>query len=337
MISIKSTLQRCIEMSKPYKLTWNYGSPREYLRLHEKFEMPPLIISCAITGGWQGKEANPNMPETPEEQAKAAFGAYEAGASIVHIHARDPKKGYAEPIGDKDIYLDINKRVRELCPDIIINNTTGGGPNMSIEERLRAAYAKPEMCSLNMGTLTMRGVNKARKPPLTGRDEDEHIESVFKNTYSDTEKFAQTMLERNIKPEMETFNDGNWFLIQNLIDKQLLKPPYWVCLVLGMQSATQATPWHLLNQTTFAPPDTIFNIIGIGVHQVPLTTLAMILGMHVRVGMEDNVYYARGAKVESNAQLVERAARIAKELNRPVATPTEAREMLGISKTPSNY
>jgi 3-keto-5-aminohexanoate cleavage enzyme len=337
MISIKSTLQRCIEMSKPYKLTWDYGSPREYLRLHEKFEMPPLIISCAITGGWQGKEANPNMPETPEEQAKAAFGAYEAGASVVHIHARDPKKGYAEPIGDKDIYHDINKRVRELCPDIIINNTTGGGPNMSIEDRLQAAYAKPEMCSLNMGTLTMRGVNKARKPPLTGRDQDEHIESVFKNTYSDTERFAKSMLELNIKPEMETFNDGNWYLIQNLIDKQLLKPPYWVCLVLGMQGATQPTPWHLLNQTTFAPPDTMFNIIGIGVHQVPLTTLAMILGMHVRVGMEDNVYYARGAKVESNAQLVERAARIAKELNRPVATPTEAREMFGISKTPSKY
>jgi 3-keto-5-aminohexanoate cleavage enzyme len=324
-------------MSKPYKLTWDYGSPREYLRLHEKFEMPPLIISCAITGGWQGKEANPNMPETPEEQAKAAFGAYEAGASVVHIHARDPKKGYAEPIGDKDIYHDINKRVRELCPDIIINNTTGGGPNMSIEDRLQAAYAKPEMCSLNMGTLTMRGVNKARKPPLTGRDQDEHIESVFKNTYSDTERFAKSMLELNIKPEMETFNDGNWYLIQNLIDKQLLKPPYWVCLVLGMQGATQPTPWHLLNQTTFAPPDTMFNIIGIGVHQVPLTTLAMILGMHVRVGMEDNVYYARGAKVESNAQLVERAARIAKELNRPVATPTEAREMFGISKTPSKY
>jgi 3-keto-5-aminohexanoate cleavage enzyme len=324
-------------MSKPYKLTWDYGSPREYLRLHEKFEMPPLIISCAITGGWQGKEANPNMPETPEEQAKAAFGAYEAGASVVHIHARDPKKGYAEPIGDKDIYHDINKRVRELCPDIIINNTTGGGPTMSIEDRLQAAYAKPEMCSLNMGTLTMRGVNKARKPPLTGRDQDEYIESVFKNTYSDTERFAKSMLELDIKPEMETFNDGNWYLIQNLIDKQLLKPPYWVCLVLGMQGATQPTPWHLLNQTTFAPPDTMFNIIGIGVHQVPLTTLAMILGMHVRVGMEDNVYYARGAKVESNAQLVERAARIAKELNRPVATPTEAREMFGISKTPSKY
>lgn len=324
-------------MSKPYKLTWDYGNPREYLKLYEKFEMPPLIISCAITGGWQGKEVNPNIPETPEEQAKSAFGAYEAGASIVHVHARDPKIGYSEPVGGTDIYLDINKRIRELCPDLIINNTTGGGPNMSIEDRIEAIYAKPEMCSLNVGTLVQRGRYKAREPPLTGRDKDVFVESVFRNTYSDTERFAKEMLDNNVKPEMETFNDGNWYLIQNLIDKQLIKPPYWVCLVLGMQSATPPTPWHLLNQVTFAPPDTIFNIIGIGVHQVPLTTLAIILGMHVRVGMEDNVYYARGAKAESNAQLVERVVRVAKELNRPIATPSEAREMLGMSKTPTEY
>jgi 3-keto-5-aminohexanoate cleavage enzyme len=324
-------------MSKPNKLTWDYGSPREYLRIHEKFEMPPLIITCAITGGWQGKEANPNVPETPEEQAKSTLEAYEAGASIVHVHARDPKKGYADAVGSKEIYYDINKRIRELCPDIIINNTTGGGPGMSIEERLQAVYAKPEMCSLNMGTLTMRGLYKARKPPLTGRDQDVAVESVFKNTYTDTERFAKEMLDRNVKPEMETFGDGNWYLIDNLISKQLLKPPYWVCLVLGMQSATPPTPWHLMSQTAYATPNTMFNIIGIGVHQVPLTTFAMIMGMHIRVGMEDNVYYARGAKAKNNAELVARAVRIAKDLNRPVATPSEAREMLGISKTPTKY
>jgi len=324
-------------MSKPSKLTWDYGNPREYLRLHERFEMPPLIITCAITGGWQGKEANPSIPETPEEQAKSTFEAYEAGASIVHVHARDPKRGYSQPVGSKEIYLDINKRIRELCPDIIINNTTGGGPTMPIEERLSSVYANPEMCSLNMGTLVQRGVYKARQPPLTGRDQDEYVESIFRNTYTDTERFAKEMLDRNIKPEMETFGDGNWYLIDNLISKGLIKPPYFVCLVLGMQSATPPTPWHLMNQTTFAQPNTMFNIIGIGVHQVPLTTLAMTLGMHVRVGFEDNVYYARGVKAKSNAELVQRTVRIAKELNRTVATPTEAREMLGISKTPTKY
>ncbi len=324
-------------MSKPYKLTWSYGNPREYLRLYEKFEMPPLIITCAITGGRQGKEINPNHPETPDEQAKSTFEAYEAGASIVHVHVRDPKKGYANAIGSKEIYYDINKRIRELCPDIIINNTTGGGPTMPIEERLQSVYANPEMCSLNMGTMAQRVFFKARPPPLKGRDRDQQIETVFRNTYSDTERFAKEMLDHNVKPEMETFQDGNWYLIDNLIDKQLLKPPYWVSLVLGTQSATPPTPWHLLNQIALAPPNTLFNIIGIGVHQVPLTTLAMLLGMHVRVGMEDNVYYDRGVKAKSNAELVRRAVRIAKELNRLVATPTEAREILGMSKTPTKY
>jgi 3-keto-5-aminohexanoate cleavage enzyme len=324
-------------MSKPYKLTWDYSSPREYLRLHEKFEMPPLIITCAITGGWQGKEANPGLPETPDEQAKSTFGAYEAGASVVHVHARDPKKGYADAVGSKEIYYDINKRIRELCPDIIINNTTGGGPGMSLEERLQAAYANPEMCSLNMGTMVQRGLVKARTGALKGREQDQVVETVFKNSYSDTERFAKVMLDHKVKPEMETFADGNWSLIDNLINKQLLKQPYWVCLVPGMQSATPPTPWHIMNQTAFAPPNTMFNIIGIGINQVPLTTFAMIMGWHVRVGMEDNVYYARGVKAKSNAELVARAVRIAKELNRPVATPTEAREMLGISKNPTKY
>jgi len=324
-------------MDKPYKLTWDYNNPREYLGLYEKFEMPPLIISCAITGGWQGKESNPNMPETPEEQAQSTFEAYEAGASVVHVHARDPKKGYANAIGDKDIYYDINKRIRELSSDIIINNTTGGGPGMSVEERLQSVYANPEMCSLNMGTLAQLGKVKARKPPLSGRDEDQLIEAVFANTYSDTERFAKEMLDNNVKPEMETFGDGNWHLIDNLIQKDLLKPPYWVQLVLGMQSATPPTPWHIMAQTGYAPPNTMFNILGISVHQVPMTTFAILMGMHVRVGMEDNVYYSRGVKAESNAQLVERVVRIAKECNRPVATPTEAREILGISKTPSKY
>jgi len=208
---------------------------------------------------------------------------------------------------------------------------------MSLEERLQAAYANPEMCSLNMGTMVQRGLVKARTGALKGRGEDQVVETVFKNSYTDTERFAKEMLDRNVKPEMETFADGNWSLIDNLISKQLLKQPYWVCLVPGMQGATPPTPWHVMNQTAFAPPNTMFNIIGIGVHQPPLTTFAMIMGMHVRVGMEDNVYYARGVKAKSNAELVARAVRIAKELNRPVATPTEAREMLGISKTPTKY
>jgi 3-keto-5-aminohexanoate cleavage enzyme len=324
-------------MSKNYRTTWNYSNPLEYRKMHEKLELPPLIISCAITGGWQGKESNPNMPETADEQAKSSFEAYEAGAAAVHIHARDPKTGYAELIGDKDIYYDVNKRIRELCPDIIINNTTGGSPTMSVEDRLQAAYANPDMCSLNLGTQCLRGFVKARKPPLTGRDNDMIIESIFKNTFTDVEKFAKVMLDHDIKPEMEMFNESNWEYVRNLIEKNLLKQPYFVQLVLGMQSSTPPTPWHILNQIAYAPPNTIFNIAGLGVHQLQLTTFAIILGLHVRVGLEDNVYYSRGKLAKSNAQLVERTVRIAKELNRPIATPAEAREILGMSKTPKKY
>jgi 3-keto-5-aminohexanoate cleavage enzyme len=323
-------------MSKPYRLTWDYGNPREYLRLYEKFEMPPLIITVAITGG--GKEINPNIPETPDEQAKSTFEAYEAGASIVHVHARDPKKGYAGPVSSKEIYYDINKRIRELCPDIIINNTTTArGRYKSIEDRLQPVYGNAKICSLNMGTLAFRYILKARNPPLTGRDKDELVEYVFHNTYSETERFAKEMLDHNIKPEISNFNGGNWYLIQNLMDKQLLKPPYLFMLPLGLQSATPPTPWHLLNQVSFAPPNSMFNILGMGVHEIPLTTFAMLLGLHIRVGLEDNVFYTKDVKAKSNAELVQRAVRIAKELNRSVATPTEAREMLGISKTPTKY
>jgi len=324
-------------MEKSYKISWDYNNPREYLRLYEKFEMPPLIITCAITGGLQGKEVNPNLPETAEEQAKSTFEAYEAGASIVHVHARDPKKGYAVPIGDKDVYYEINKRIRELCPDIIINNTTGGGPGMPDDERIQSVYANPEMCSLNMGTISSRFKAKARKPPLTGRDEELIGEAVFANTYSVTERFAKEMLEHNVKPEMETFGDGNWHLINNLIEKKLLKPPYFVQLVLGPGSITPPTPWHIMTQTAFAPPNTIFNILGIGVHQIPMTTFALLMGMHVRIGMEDNIYYSRGVKAKNNGELVERVVRIAKECNRPIATPQEAREILEMSKNPTKY
>jgi 3-keto-5-aminohexanoate cleavage enzyme len=129
-------------------MAWNYHDVREYIRLVQRQEMPPLIISVALTGGVHGKEVNPNFPETPEEQAQQAYEAYKAGASIVHIHARDPKKGYASPSIDPEHCRTINKKFRELCPDIIINNTTGGGlGQLTTEERMRSLEADPEIAS----------------------------------------------------------------------------------------------------------------------------------------------------------------------------------------------
>ncbi len=322
---------------KSYKTAFNPADPKEYLELYERHMMSPLIITVSITGGLQGKEANPNIPETPEEQAQATFEAYEAGASIVHVHARDPNQGYARPSCDPEIYRDINKRIRELCPDIIINNTTGGGWGLTIEDRIKAMDAGPEMCSLNMGSLSVRGVFKARKPPLSGRDEDIFFDGTFENKIGDVERIAKIMKEKGIKPEMETFTDGHIHNIRMLVDKGLLDPPYFIQYVQGFPNGTQATPMNLLMQMSNAPQPAMFNVLGIGVHELPLTTFGIILGQHVRVGMEDNVYYKRGEKCKSNAQLVERTVRIAKELNRSIATPQEAREILGMSKNPSKY
>jgi 3-keto-5-aminohexanoate cleavage enzyme len=245
--------------------------------------------------------------------------------------------GYATPSCDPDIYREINRRVRELCPDIVISNTTGAGFGVPVEERIRSIQAGAEICSLNVGTMAIRMLYRARKPPLKGRLQDEEFNGTFTHTYQDTEKFARYMLEKGIKPEIETYDSGNFWLVRNLINKNLITPPYFHCLVMGYQSSSPPTPWHLLNLMAMAPANSIWNVIGIGVHELPMTTLAIILGAHVRVGMEDNIYYSRGVKARSNAELVARTVRIAKELQRPIATPSETREILRISKTPRKF
>lgn len=320
-------------------MAWNYNDVNEYLRLVRRHEMPPLIISVALTGGVHGKESNPNLPETPEEQARQAYEAYRAGASIVHIHARDPRSGYAGPSTDPEDYRKANKLIRELCPDIIINNTTGGGLKLTTEERIRSLDADPEIASLNMGPLAWKALLKKREPPLSGRSEDVLIDGVWPPTFSwrETELFAQRMLEKNIKPEMEVYHQGQFQLVYNLIEKNLVKPPYLIQFVMGAPSAVLPTPQNLISMLYHVPPNTVVSVIGIGPFQLPLTAIAIAMGLHVRVGLEDNIYYRRGELAKSNAQLVERVVRIAKELERPIATPAQAREMLGIPKEPKQY
>jgi len=320
-------------------LAWNYNDVNEYLRLVRRQEMPPLIISVAVTGGVHGKETNPNLPETPEEQAQQAYEAYKAGASIVHIHARDPKTGYASPSTNPEHYREINRRIRELCPDIIINNTTGGGLGLSTEERMRSLEADPEIASLNMGPLAWKAILKKREPPLTGRSEDVLMDSVWPPTFSwrETELFAQRMLEKNIKPELEVYHQGQFQLVYNLMEKSLLKKPYWIQLVLGAPSAALPTLANIISMLSHVPPDSMVSVAAIGPFQLPLTTIAIAMGLNIRVGLEDNIYYRRGEQAKSNAQLVERAVRIAKELNREIATSAQAREMLGLSKEPKQY
>lgn len=321
-------------------MTWDYSDIREYRRMVNKQDLPPVIISVAITGGVHGKELNPNLPESPDEQAKAALEARKAGAAIVHIHARDPSKGYASPSTSTEDYMKINKKVRELCPDIIVNNTTGGGlGDLTTEARMGSIFADPEVASLNLGPLAWKARLNKREPPLEGRPEEVRMDSIWPPTFTwgETELFAKNMAERNVKPELEIYHQGQFQLLYNLIDKDLIKPPYMLQFVMGAPSAEMPTAANLVSMLSHAPKGSAVSVIGIGAFQLQITTIATAMGLNIRVGLEDNVYYRGGELAKSNAQLVERAVRIAKELNREVATPEEARKMLNLSSEPRSY
>ncbi len=274
-----------------------------------------VIITAALTGGIQGKSLNPNIPEQPEEIIQAAYDCYNAGAAIVHLHARDRE---GKPTSDYRIYGEIHAGIRSRC-NLILQDTTGGGANLSREQRIEVVKAKPEMASLNMGTLV--------------RTIGEYRGSVFLNTRDDIEYYLGEMNRHGVKPEMEVYSQAMMEEVERLIEKGLLSPPYVVNLVLNMpyQGALRGTARNLLSLVTdYIPKDTLFSVTAVGRSQLPLTTMSMLLGGNVRVGLEDNIYYREGELARSNAQLVERAVRIARELEMEVASPDEAREILGL-------
>jgi len=313
---------------------WNYSDPYEYVRRVEADDMPPLIITVAITGGNAGKERNPNIPETIEEQIKSTYEAYKAGATSVHIHARDDTG--AETSTDPEKYRELNRGIREVCPDIIIGNTTGASPWGSREEAVKILDAQPEMCSLNMGPFVVNTLQKRREPPLEGRPQDIQRDDVLLATWKDIERIARIALERDIKPELEIYNASMLWNVQRLIRENLIKKPYWMELIFA-RGFEFPTPRGLAEMVERVPEDSLWSVIAVGAHQLPLTTMAILMGGHVRVGFEDNLFYRKGELVKSNAQLVERVVRIATELERKIATPAQAREMLGISKTPKQF
>jgi 3-keto-5-aminohexanoate cleavage enzyme len=315
---------------------WDYRSPHEWMERVRHSTLPPLMVCCAVSGGVQGKEANPNLPESPEEIAQSTYEAYQAGASLVHVHARDPKKLHTSA-GDAATYRLVNSMIRERCPDIIINNTTGGTWGMTLEERLSCLDGAPEMATLNMGPDMYKMRLKERPTPLPHPRPEVVAEGCMPVTYSEITTFAQAMRERGILPEMELYHPGQYWSVQDLIAQDLIQPPYCIQFVMGYQSSIYATPANVLGFVAELPANSVFFVAGIGPYQVPMTTLAILLGGHLRVGLEDNVYYRRGELMESNGQAVERAVRIARELNREIATPAQAREMLGLSQVPSRY
>jgi 3-keto-5-aminohexanoate cleavage enzyme len=299
-------------------------------------KMPPVIICCACNGGVQGKESNAALPETADEIAASVEGAYRAGAAMVHVHARQPQ-ALTRPAVTAEVWLDVNRKIRERCPDIIINNTTGGGPGMTMDERLQCLDAGPEVASLNLTPDMSKFRLKPRPAPLP----DPHPEIVYDDcipfSYGLVSRFAAEMKRRGVKPEMETYHTGGAWVIRDLIHHGLVEKPYWIQTVMGYQTASWPTADNVMQLIREFPDDALWLCSGVGPHQLPMTTLALLLGGHVRVGLEDNVYYRRGELATSNAQLVERAVRLAHELNREVATPGQARSLLGLSATPSRY
>ncbi len=313
---------------------WRYGDAFQYLERVGK--MPPAIICCAVNGGIQGKESCPALPESADEIADSVYGAYRAGASMVHVHARERARP-TRAATRTETWLEVNRKIRERCPDIIINDTTGGGPDMTMEERLQCLPARPEVASLNLTPDMSKFKLKARRAPLA----DPHDEIVYDEcvpfSYRLVSQFAAEMKRYGVKPEMETYHTGGSWVIRDLIAQGLVEPPYWVQTVMGYQTSSLPTVDNVLQLVRELPDETLWLCSGIGPHQLPMTTLALLLGGHVRVGLEDNVYYRRGVPAASNAQLVERVARLAAELNREVATPAEARRMLALSASPTRY
>jgi len=277
--------------------------------------MEKLIVTAALTGGLHGKEANEALPEQPEEIIEDALLCGEAGAAIVHLHARDAE---GRGVGDPAVFARLNEGIRSRS-DLVIQNTTGG-TGIPVEKRLLALDAKPEMASLNMGTVVffLPGDNGPTEIP-------------FVNLRSEIEQFAKAMLERGIKPELEVYNPSMFGEVENLIAKGLLAEPYYVNMVMnvGGMGGYAGTAGNLVHMVEHLPQGAVFNVSGIGKAQLPLNVMSMAMGGHVRVGLEDSVYYRRGEPATGNAQQVARVVRIAKELGRDVATPDEAREILG--------
>lgn len=316
------------------------GEVRDSIKYLEKMtcgglsKFPPLIITCAITGGLHGKELNPNLPEQPEEQVQQAYDAYNAGASMVHIHRRDPQNPMKMSYKWEE-FAEVNAMVREKCPDLIINNTCLCGRMVDTkkgtcgEMMLGSIGAKPEVASMDITCFCADMPMKARKAPLFGRDEDGVLQFHYVITEEDTEKATQIMNENGIKPEFETFDLADIKYLNHLIKKGLPQEPYWVSMLFG-GNGTFPNAETMLAATRALPDKSMLNVIGVGAAQFPMVAMGIILGHHVRVGLEDNVFYGPHEPAKSNAQMVERVVRLARDLGRPIATPAQAREMMGL-------
>ncbi len=298
--------------------------------------MPKVIISCAITGAIHTPSMSDALPITPEQIAQSSIEAAEAGAAIIHLHARNPETG--EPTPDPAVFMRFLPTIKQST-DAVLNITTGGGLNMTVEERLAAPMqAKPEMCSLNMGSMNFN-ISRAgdkitewkhpwEKPYLAGTDNH-----IFRNTFRDVENIVGIMGRgHGTRFEFECYDVGHLYNLAYLLERKVVEPPLFVQTIFGILGGIGAEQRNLLFMRETADRlfgrDYVWSVLAAGRHQMAFTTMAGIMGGNVRVGLEDSLYIGRGQMARSNAQQVSKIKHILEELSLEIATPAEARAIL---------
>lgn len=271
--------------------------------------MEKLIITAAISGAEVTKEHNPYVPYTVEEFVREAKSAYQAGASLIHLHVREDD---GTPTQDKDRFELIINAIRAECPDVIIQPSTGGAVGMSNDERLQPTLLKPEMATLDCGTLNFGG------------------DEVFENTENTIKYFGERMIELDIKPELEVFDKSMIDMAIRLHKKGYIKAPMHFDFVMGVNGGISGTLRDFVFLRGSIPADATYTVAGVGRYEMPLAAAGIIDGGHVRVGFEDNIYLDKGVLAKSNGELVEKVVRMAEIFGRDIATPKEAREILSL-------
>ena len=297
-----------------------------------------VIITCAVTGSIHTPTMSPHLPITPDEIADASIGAWEAGASIIHLHARNPEDG--SPTPDPDVFMEFLPRVKQAT-DAVVNISTGGGHGMTVQQRLEAAVkASPEMTSLNMGSMNFGLFPILDKMSDFQHDwEPKYLENsrdfIFRNTFKDIEYILKELGEgHGTRFEFECYDIGHLYTLAHFLDRGLVKPPLFVQSIFGILGGIGAAEENLMHARRIANKlfgnDYQWSVLAAGRHQMNFVTMAAMLGGNVRVGLEDSLYIGKGKLAESNKDQVAKIRRIIEDLSLEVASPKEAREMLGL-------
>lgn len=297
-----------------------------------------VIISCAITGATHTPSMSEFLPLTPAQIASQSIEAAQAGAAILHLHARNPENG--QPTPSPEVFRQFVPQIVEAT-DAVINITTGGSTRMTLADRL--AYprlAKPEMCSLNMGSMNFSIHPIAAKMSSWRYDwEKDYIEgmedTIFRNTFKDIKNILLELGEHGTRFEFECYDVGHLYNLAHFVDQGLIKAPFFIQSVFGILGGLGADPENMtvMRSTAdrlFGRESYRFSVLGAGRHQMPFVTMGAIMGGNVRVGLEDSVFLSKGVKAETNAQQVRKIRHILEELSFEIATPAEARQMLGL-------